>query len=161
MAKQLIPFSSFVDLAGIEHTEYIDWLDQFMTQNDYTSTIKESASGYVVSYVHKETKRTVANYVFRKKGLMLRVYADYIANYMNILDKWPAAMKNTIKKAGPCKRLLNPDACNPRCRMGFDFILEGERQQKCRNNGFMFLLDDETKPYLKELIEHEIQARKA
>ena len=64
-----------------------------------------------------------------------------------------------IKKAGPCKRLLNPDDCNSRCLMGFDFILDGERQQKCRNSGFMFFLDDETKPYVNDMVLREMQLR--
>ena len=55
--------------------------------------------------------------------------------------------------------LLNPDDCNARCIMGFDFILDGERQQKCRNGAFMFSLNDETKPYVNVLVLREMQLR--
>lgn len=160
MAKQIIPFPAFVEKAGIEHTEFVNQIHEFMLENNCEVEIKEAKSGYVVSYFHTPSAGTVSNYVFRKKGPMIRIYAEHIAEYMSILDKWPESMKNTIRKSVPCKRLIDPKACNPRCRMGFDFILDGERQQKCRNNSFMIIMDTETKPYLKDMLEHEIQSRK-
>ena len=159
MPKATISFGEFLEAAGHKHVDFITALHDFMTENEYKTDIKNAASGYVVSYIHTPSKRTVANYVFRKKGLMMRIYADNVASYMEILAKWPVAMKNTLKKAGACKRLVNPEACNQRCLMGFDFILDGERQQKCRNGGFMFFLDDDTKPCLMEMLEHELRAR--
>ena len=159
MPKANIPFSDFMEVAGHEHVDFITALHDFMTENECTAEIKEAASGYVVSYIHKPSNRTVANYVFRKKGLMMRIYADNIASYMDILSNWPVAMKETIKKSGVCKRLINPEACNGRCFMGFDFILDGERQQKCRNGGFMFFLDEETKPHIRKMIECEMLIR--
>ena len=161
MAKQIIPFDFFVSSAGAEHTEFINQINEYMKENNSRTEIKEAASGYVVSYIYEPSSKTVANYVFRKKGPMIRIYADHVPQYMDILGKWPKSMKDSIKKAGSCKRLLDPEACNPRCPMGFDFILDGERQQKCRNNSSMFFLSTETKPYLKEMIEHELKARKS
>ena len=161
MAKLIISFDSFVSSAGSEHTEFINEINVHMKENNCQVEIKEAASGYVVSYIHELSSKTVANYVFRKKGPMIRIYADHVAQYMDILEKWPKSMKDSVKKAGSCKRLLDPEACNLRCSMGFDFILDGERQQKCRNNSFMFFLSTETKPYLKEMIENELKARKA
>ena len=159
MPKTNIPFDSFLKDVEQKHVDYINTLNSFMSENECKPEIKEAASGYVVSYVHTPSKRTVANYVFRKKGLMMRIYADNVSSYMDILSNWPVAIKDTIKKAGVCKRLINPEACNHRCLMGFDFILDGERQQKCRNGGFMFFIDEETKPCLMEMIEHEVGAR--
>ena len=161
MSKANIPFGDFVQAAGDKHFNFITTLHNFMAENECTVDIKQAASGHVVSYIHTPSKRTVANYVFRKKGLMIRIYADNIASYMEILSSWPVAMKDTIKKAGVCKRFINPEACNGRCLMGFDFILDGERQQKCRNSGFMFLLDEETKSHVKKMIEREVLIRKA
>jgi len=162
MPKQTIPFSAFLTAAGAEHGEFINQLHDYLQENDCTTEIKEAASGYVVSYIHKPTKRTVANYVFRKKGPMLRVYADHILSYGDILTSWPESMKNTIRKGGACKRLIDPTACNSRCLLGFDFILDGERQQPCRyGSGLTFLLEDEAKPHLLEIMQHEIKARQA
>ena len=160
MPKQAIPFSDFLVTAGAEHEDFIMQLHEYLQENNCVAEIKEAANGYVVSYVHKPTKRTVANYVFRKKGPMLRVYADHILSYLELLAHWPKSMIDTIKKGGVCKRLLNPTACNARCLKGFDFILDGERQQLCRyGSGFTFLLEDEAKPYLSEIMKCELQAR--
>jgi len=159
MSKAIIPFETFVESAGVEHTDFINSLHENLANANCKAEIKEAASGYVVSYIHIPTKRTVINYVFRKKGLMLRIYADNVARYMEILETFPNTMKDLIKKSGPCKRLLNPNDCNSRCLMGFDFILDGERQQKCRNGAFMFPLNDETKPYVNDMVLREIQLR--
>lgn len=159
MPKEKIPFSAFVEAAGPQHTGFIDAVHSLLLENGCTVDIKDAKSGYVVSYVYKPENRTLLNYVFRKKGPMARIYADNIPAYMEVLDQWPDSMKKAILKAGPCRRMLNPEACNPHCKMGFDFIMDGERQQKCRYNCFLFFLDDETKPYLKEMIEQELKSR--
>ena len=160
MSKQVIPFSNFLITAGPEHKEFISRLHDYLQKNDCSWKIKEAANGYVVSYIHKPTARTVANYVFRQKMPMLRVYADNIQLYADILAQWPTTMKDAIRKGGNCSRLIDPAACNSRCLKGFDFILDGERQQKCRcHMSFTFFLNDETKPYLSEIMEREIQTR--
>jgi len=157
---QTISFNDFLLAAGTEHEDFINQLHTYLQENNCIAKIKVAANGFVVSYVHKPTNRTIANYVFRQRMPMLRVYADNILSYTDIA-KWPNAMKDTIRKGGNCARLINPTACNSRCLKGFDFILDGERQQKCRcHMSFTFFIDDETKPYLKEIMEHEIQVRK-
>ena len=160
MPKQVIPFSDFLKAAGSEHEAFINQLHAYLQDNECVWKIKEAANGHVVSYVHKPTKRTVANFLFRKKMPMLRIYADNVLVYSNIMAQLPDTMKNAIRQGGNCSRLADPTACNSRCLKGFDFILDGERQQKCRcHMGFTFLLDDETKPYLLEIMEREMQAR--
>ena len=160
MPKPIIPFSDFLTLAGAENEEFINRLDAYLQENGCEAKIREAASGYVVSYVHKPTSRTVATYVFRKKLPMLRVYPDNIASYADIADGWTDEMKDAIKKGGNCARLIDPTACNSRCLQGFDFILDGERMQKCRcHMGLTFPLNDETKPHLFEIMRREIAAR--
>ena len=161
MPKQVISFSDFLVATGAPHEAFINQLHDYLQENSCVWKIREAANGYVVSYVHKPTNRTVANYVFRKKLPMLRVYADNIDSYEDKVSQWPDAMKDTIRKGGNCSRLVDPTACNSRCLKGFDFILDGERQQKCRcHMSFTFFLNEETKPFLLEIMEHEIQIRK-
>jgi len=161
MSKQVIPFSDFLLAAGAEHETFINQLHAYLQESNCAWKIREAANGYVVSYIHKPTKRTVANYVFRKKMPMLRVYADHILSYEDKVSGWPDIMKDTIRKGGDCSRLVDSAVCNSRCLKGFDFILDGERQQKCRcHMSFTFFLDDEVKPYLLEVMEREMQARK-
>jgi len=162
MPKQAItiPFSDFSAAAGTEHDDFIATIHTFLQDCGCIYKIKTAANGYVVSYVHKPTNRTVANYVFRKNLPMLRVYADNVQAYEDIINSLPKTMKDTIKQGGNCSRLINPNACNSRCLQGFDFVLDGERQQKCRcHMSFTFFLTEETKPYLKEMVKHEMQNR--
>jgi len=156
----VIEFDDFLIAAGVEHEDFINQLHAFLQENGCVWKIRQAANGYVVSYIHKPTKRTVANYVFRKKLPMLRVYADNILSYGDKVSEWPEVMKDAIRKGGNCSRLSDPNACNSRCVGGFDFILDGERQQKCRcHMSFTFLLGDETKPYLLGVMVDEMRAR--
>jgi hypothetical protein len=161
MTKQVIPFSDFLTAAGASHEVFINQMHAYLQENDCVWKIREAANGQVVSYVHKPTKRTVANFLFRKKMPMLRIYADNVLTYSDIVAQLPETMKNAIRQGGNCSRLIDPTACNSRCLKGFDFILDGERQQKCRcHMSFTFQLDSEAKPYLLEIMKREMQARK-
>ncbi|MCL2756136.1 MAG: hypothetical protein FWE45_03765 [Firmicutes bacterium] len=160
--SKLIQFNDFLSSVETEYEEFVSQLHTYLIKNDCVTKIREAASGYVVSYVHKPTNRTVANFLFRKKILMLRVYADNIVSYENVVNCWPSTMKDIIRKGGNCSRLINPTACNSRCLKGFDFVLDGERQQKCRcHMSFTFPLNDETISHLMEIMEYEMRERKA
>jgi len=155
-----IPFSDFLTSAGVEHEDFINQLHTYLQENNCITKIKIAANGYVVSYMHKPSKRTVMNYIFRKGLPMLRVYADHVSTYMDVIAQWPDSMKDAIRTGGNCARLSNPTACNSRCLLGFDFILDGQRLQKCRcHMSFTFFLNDETKPHLADIMQREMQAR--
>lgn len=158
MPKQTIPFDDFLQAAGAQ-AGFIAELDDILQAAGYTPGIKEAASGYVVSYTAKTAPKTIVNYVFRKKGPLVRIYAKNIAKYMEILDEWPEAMRDSVQKAPVCRRLLDPTACNSRCEMGFDFVLAGQRQQKCRHSCFFFYLDEAINPHIKSMVLQELDAR--
>lgn len=159
MAKEKIQFPVFLESIPNEYLPFVSQLHDFLETNNCTYDIKDSKSGYVLSYVHKPTKKTIANYVFRKKGPMIRIYADNINKYMPILNELPEDMKKHIIDASVCKRLINPDDCNSRCTKGFDFILDDKTYQKCRYNCFFFYLSEENNPYLKKIVESEVSFR--
>lgn len=123
--------------------------------------IKPAKSGYVASYISPGDKRTLFNYIFRKKGMMVRIYGDNINGYIDLFQHAPASVLSAIDKAGVCKRLIDPAKCNSRCPTGYDFMLNGKHYQKCRYGGLMFLLDDETTPFARAVIERELEARSA
>ena len=149
-------FQDFLDsLDGITQ-KFASDLHDALTEYGCKAEVKSAKSGFVVSY--SLNKKTIANYVFRKKGLVARIYANHIAQYMDLLDTLPDIMAQAIQKAPVCKRLVNPGACNPKCAMGYDFILKGEHLQRCRNNAFMFLLTEESKPFVEALVLREVQA---
>lgn len=149
-------FQDFFASVDEENQEFVRELQDELTALGCKIDVKPAKSGYVVSY--SRNKKTIANYVFRKKGLFARIYAGHIAQYMELLDALPDSMVHSIQEASICKRLVNPATCNQKCSMGYDFILQGERLQKCRNNAFMFLLDEESRPYVKSLLLCEVNA---
>lgn len=149
-------FEDFFATVDEENQNFVRELHDELTELGCKADVKSAKSGYVVSYLLH--KKTIANYVFRKKGLIARIYAGHIAQYLELLDTPPDAMARAIREAPICKRLVNPAACNQKCSMGYDFILKGERLQKCRNNAFLFLLNDESRPFVKSLLLEEARA---
>ena len=73
------------------------------------------------------------------------------------LDTLPEKVKKEIKNASVCKRLLNPDDCNPKCAMGYTFSLDGEQYQKCRYMAFQPTLSEENNPYIRQFLGKELQ----
>lgn len=149
-------FQEFLDSVDAENQKFVSDLHEELTGRGCKAEVKLAKSGYVVSYILN--KKTIANYVFRKKGLAARIYAGHIAGYMEVLEDLPDGMARAVQEAPVCKRLINPAACNQKCSMGYDFILKGERLQKCRNNAFMFLLSEESRPFIKTLLLNEVNA---
>ena len=122
--------------------------------------IKEAKSGYTVSYL-KPNRKTLANFVCRKSGVKLRLYPESISRYEAFLSTLPEAIKKAIRKASVCKRLIDPDDCNPRCQTGYSFTLDGESFQKCRYMAFFFNVNESTLPSLLAFLEQERQAAAA
>lgn len=149
-------FQDFLGSVDGETQKFVGGLHDELTRLGCETEVKSAKSGYVVSY--SLDKKTIANYVVRKKGVAARIYANHIAQYMDVLDTFPDGMVQTIREAPVCKRLVNPDTCNPRCAMGYDFILKGERLLRCRNNAFLFLLTEENRPFVKTLLWNEVKA---
>lgn len=150
-------FDDFIGTVEPVLTDFITRLHRELLEGGCKVEVKEAKSGYVVSYLYN--KKAIANYVFRKKGILVRIYANHVLEYEALLDTLPNEMAKAIEAAPVCKRLINPDDCNSKCAMGYDFILHGQRQQKCRNNAFMFLLCEENNPSIKAILKSELAAR--
>lgn len=149
-------FQDFLSSVDEDNQAFVSNLHDELTQLGCKTGVKLAKSGYVVSY--SLNKKTIANYVFRKKGLIVRIYAGHIAWYMEVLDALPDSMVRSIQEASVCKRLVDPASCNQTCSMGYEFVLKGQRLQRCRNNAFMFLLDEESRPHVRSLLLHEVMA---
>jgi len=133
-------------------------MDKYLLDNGCTLKISTAKSGYLVSYQHGKKKRVLLNFVFRKSGLVARVYAGNVEQYMETIENLPDNMKKSIEKAPKCKRFEDPPKCSPKC-IGYVFKLEGTHHQKCRYNCFLFEVNDETIPHIKEMVERELSSR--
>lgn len=156
MGNQKLGFEDFITAVDSGSIAFVNELHRDFIEYGCKIEVKEAKSGYVVSYTYN--KKTIANYVFRKSGLMIRIYANHINQYIDFLNTLPDEMVKKIKTAPICKRLVSPDDCNSKCAMGYDFMLNGEHYQKCRNNAFMFLVCEDNNTFIKTFLKNELQA---
>ena len=156
MAGPKLGYDDFIAAVDADCMPLVAELHRTLTDSGCKLEVKEAKSGYVVSYLC--AGKTLLNYVFRKKGMLARIYANHLPQYMALMETLPQAMKKGIAAAPDCKRLLNPEACNPRCATGYDFLMEGQRHQKCRYSAFQFLLCEENNPFIRNFVGRELAA---
>ena len=161
MAKANIPYEDFIAMVDPQMVPFVNEVNGYLLQNGCTLGIEPAKSGYVVSYKHKASERTMVNFVFRKKGLVIRIYADNVRKYMEYLEQLPKAMLQSIAKAPVGRPMINPELCNAHCPKGYEFLLGGEIQQKCRYNCFLLFLSEEANPYIMEILRKEMAQRPA
>ena len=85
----------------------------------------------------------------------MRIYAEHISEYYDVLNTFPDAMKADIRKGGDCKKLAGL-SCSPSCPAGYTFVLDGEKYKKCRNSAFFHSLTQENSEYIMKLIKAEV-----
>ena len=148
-------FHVFMETVDERFRSFVSQIDGYLTENGCKRDIKLQKSGYVVSYVLNSGKKALATLISRKTGMKLRIYPEHIQEYQSFLDSLPEKAKKEIRKASVCKRLINPDDCNPKCVMGYTFTLDGGQYQKCRYMAFQPTLSEENNPYIKQFLEKE------
>lgn len=159
MVKEKATFKEFLSTVAPEHQEFVEKLNGQLIEQGCDLVIKIAKSGYAVSY--QLEKKTVMNWVFRKAGILARVYGDNASKYEDIIASLPADMQKNMTASRDCKRLIDPDACSATCVQGFVYTLGGNIYKKCRNDGMFFLLTNETQEHIAELVCAEITARKS
>ena len=101
------------------------------------------------------------NWVFRKSGILARIYGDNAGKYEDILASLPADMQEKMTASRDCKKLIDPNACSDTCVKGFVYFLNDNIHKKCRNDGMFFLLTNETAEHIARLVCAEAAARKS
>ena len=158
MAKEKVSFKDFLSAVAPEHQAFVEKLHNKLIEQGCELVIKEAKSGYAASYQLK--KKTVMNWVFRKSGVLARVYGDNVSKYEDTIASLPADMQKKMTASRDCKRLIDPDACSPTCVKGFVYTLNGDKHKKCRNDGMFFLLTDESAEHIAGLVCAEVAMRK-
>ena len=157
MAQTKLNFDDFIKTVDREYQDFISELDQYLLDSGSKATFEEKKSGMLASYKVGKIKKALINLLFRKEGLRVRIYGENHQQYPNLLNELPEAMITEIRTASICRRIVL-NQCSPKCA-GYDFIVKGEHFQKCRYNCFEFLVTPTNIPYIKSLIEMELQAR--
>lgn len=151
-------YEDFLQSVTEENISFVTKLHSLFIENNCKVEVKEAKQGYVVSYSYMKDKKKIAlmNYVFRKSGMMARIYARHISMYQNILDLFPVEMKKSMIKAGDCKRLNGTSECSPTCSAGYDYIMDGINYKKCKNSAFFWLVNENTKESIESLLTKEL-----
>lgn len=161
MTDTEISYDDFLNEVHPMNMEFVTCLNDYLIDNGCRTEIKPAARSSVLSCVHKAGKKTVFNYVFRKSGMIARIYADNQHKYPELVRELPGSIKKIIADSPDCKRLLDPAACSSRCPKGYTFTLGGETHKKCRYNCFMIPVNPETSPHIRELVCKELEFRNA
>ncbi len=159
MAKDTVTYEDFLNDVPLPYRAFVEQVNSSLLDAGYKSTFENKASGYLASYKHGKNRLAILNFVFRKKGMMARVYANHCDEYADYVATLPPALERVVAKASDCKRLLNPSDCSPTCSMGYRFSVGDNEYRKCRYNCFFFLVDDESVPVIAGLVERERVAR--
>ena len=148
-------FMLFLNDIPAESQGFVLELDKYLTSKGSNRTIKDAKSGFVTSYSSPVTGKALLNYVFRKTGVKMRIYAQSIGAHADILSDFPENMKNDIRKAGDCKKLCGLN-CSPTCPGGYSFSMDGEEYKKCKNMAFFHSLTEENYDAIEKLIRSEL-----
>ena len=151
-------FEDFLMEVDPQYHGFAREIHEYLLENGCVMKITTAKNGYLVSYKYGKKKRVILNFVFRKSGLMVRIYSDYVAEYLDIIESFPESMKKTIENAPSCKRFEDPPKCTPTC-IGYVFAFNGTQHQKCRYSCFFFEVTDETIPHIREMVEKELSLR--
>ena len=149
-------FTEYQDLLPMEILETVQSIHAELSKMGFTEDIKEAKSGPILSYI--KDKKVLLNYVYRKSGIKVRLYAAGIAAYEDCLAVLPGSMKTELKKAADCKK-LNGLPCTPTCPGGYTYTLDGELLKKCRSTAFLMTLNQKTAGYIQTLILREAGER--
>ncbi len=131
-------------------------INEFLTQKGCKCKIKEAKSGHVVSYTRQHTGKSLLNYVFRKSGVKIRIYASHVSEYEAFLDTLSDDLKKGIQKAGDCKK-LNGQNCSLSCLGGCEFNMDGVVYKKCKNTAFMFDFNEKNTDFIYAFLKNEME----
>lgn len=159
MAKEKASFKDFLSTVAPEHQAFVEKLNNKLIEQGCELVIKEAKSGYAASY--QLNKKTVMNWVFRKSGVWARIYGDNVGKYEKTIASLPADMQKKMTTSRDCKRLIDPTACSDTCVKGFVYALNGDTYKKCRNDGMLFLLTNETAEHIAGLVCAEVTVRRS
>ena len=149
-------FIHFLQDIPSEYQNFVLELDEYLIAKGSKRTIKAVKSGFVTSYSSPASGKALLNYVFRKSGVKMRIYAEHIGEHPEVLNCLPDKMKSDIKKAGDCKKLTG-FTCTPTCTAGYSFVMDGEEYRKCKNMAFFHSLNAGNMEHILKLIKAEIE----
>jgi hypothetical protein len=159
MEKTQYVFNDFLAHVDKENRVFVKKIHDLLVKEKYKLKIEAKKAGMFMSFADPKSKKILLNFLFRKKGLNIRIYADNNVKYADFFNTIPAIMENEIAKATVCKRLTDPNECWEKCSMGYNVYIGKNHYQKCRFSCFQFLVTDESIPIITDFIERELKEK--
>jgi hypothetical protein len=135
---------------------------EVLLQENYKPKVQVMKStGLQLSYAEPKVKGVIGIiliFFIREDKLLVRVYAKNHKTFPDVLDRLPKTIVSQIDSAPNCVKFSDPNKCWKGC-MGYDFHIKGKLYQKCYTACFQLFVDNESNPYLLELIKSEVKAR--
>ena len=151
-------FEDFLMGVKDEYKDFVLTVNEILLQQGCKVSIGSSKTNlFAVKYT--QGRRGIFNFMLRKRGFKASVYAANFVQYPKVLDRMPESMVSQIAKVQPCKNMTDPGKCMDKC-IGYDFHIRETHYQRCKFNCFQFNVDTESIPFLLELLESELEARR-
>jgi hypothetical protein len=159
MVKVKYTYEDFISNIGEEHLDFYHDVRTLLTERGFKSKVELKKTGYALTYIQSSNKKTLINFVNRKKGMFMRLYSNHTDAYMDKIMTLPENMIKELKKGQVCKRMIDPDACNSKCKMGVNLLIDGQVHAKCRYSALFFHIEADKYKELLDLIESETNER--
>ncbi|MCL2446033.1 MAG: hypothetical protein FWD06_04640 [Oscillospiraceae bacterium] len=157
MAAEKITFEEFLQTVDPDNLAFVQNLHNQLLEQNCKAAFEQKKSGPLASYKFGKPPKALMNFVFRKQGMLTRIYGEHIAHYLDFLNTLPPEMVQHFENAGDCGRLVS-NTCSTKC-MGYDFNVGDAHFQKCRYNCFEFLMTEQSRPFIAQFIKHELAQR--
>lgn len=158
MSEKVI-FEQFILAVQQEYRGFVEDLHTRLLESGCKVNFEEKKNGFLASYKIGKPPRAFLNFLFRKRGMFVRIYGENASKYSDFLSTLPSEMLKNIEDSGVCKRLVH-NTCSPKCA-GYDFLIGDLHFRKCKYGCFEFLATEENIPHIKDFVQHELSTRGA
>ena len=100
MPDKELSFEGFLLNVNPVYQDFVTQIHTYLLENGCKLKLQLAKNGYVVSYSHVKSKRVLLNFVFRKSGLVTRIYGDLVNQYVDFMDTAGYNVKVRRQSAG-------------------------------------------------------------
>jgi len=152
-------FEDFLMSVSDDYKEFVHTVNQILLQEGCKVKVGSSKTN-LFSVKYTQGRKGIFNFMLRKRGFKVSVYAANYAKYPDVLNSLPENMVKQLAKTAACKNMDSPPTCWEGC-IGYDIHIGEEQYQKCKFGCFQFDVNAESIPYLLTLLESELKERRA
>jgi len=151
-------FQDFLMSVNEVHKAFVHTVHELLLQQGCKVKVGSTKTN-LFSVKYTQGRRGVFNFMLRRRGFKASVYAANFMQYTDVLDRLPESMVAQLAKTSACKNMSDTPTCWDGC-IGYDIPIRDVRYEKCKFGCFQFHVDEESMPFLLEMLERELAARR-